>query len=150
MIRNIVLLFLLLSPVTLAEEVIAVVDLKFLKETGKVASTLCFEGGDIENDCTTWATFYLFEARVKKVVSGEPRARKFHVWFGRHALRKGNIKNMVAKLKPLPQENEVDYQVIEWGERKELYCFGADENESYNTNIELQGTNMQCYGYEAE
>lgn len=150
MIRIILLVVLLLPFTALAEDLVAVVDLKFLKDTGEASSTLCFEEVNEEKDCATWATFYLFEARVKKVVSRELSGRKFRVWFGIHALKKGNIKNMVAKLRPLPPEHEAEYQIVAWGEKKELYCFEAKERETYNTNIEPEGTNMQCYGYEVE
>ena len=150
MIRTILLVVLLLPITALAEEVVAVVDLNFLKDTGEVSSTLCFEDVNEEKDCATWATFYLFEARVKKVVSGELSGRKFPVWFGVHALKKGNIKNMVAKLRPLPPEHEAEYQIIAWGEKRELFCFDAKESETYNTSIEPKGKNMQCYGYDVE
>lgn len=147
--RIIFIIVLLYSFAASAEEIIAVVDLKFVRDTGEVASTLCFDNGSEEQNCGTWATFYLFDARVKKVVSGELKARRFHVWLGIHALKKGNIKNMVAKLRPLPPEHEAAYQIIGWGEKRELYCFEAKENETYNTNIKSEGANMQCYGDEA-
>lgn len=150
MIRTILFIFLLLPVTALAEDVIAVVDLKFLKDTGEASSTLCFEEVNEEKDCATWATFYLFEARVKKVVSGELSSRKFRAWFGVHALKKGNIKNMVAKLKPLPPEREAEYQILAWGEKMELFCFDAKENETFNTNIEPEGKKMQCYGHDVE
>jgi hypothetical protein len=150
MLRTIFFVVLLLPFTAVAEEVIAVVDLKFLKDTGEVSSTLCFEEVNEEKHCATWATFYLFEARVKKVVSGNFSERKFRAWFGVHALKKGNIKNMVAKLRPLPPEHEAAYQIVAWGQKRELYCFDAKENETFNTNIESESTKMQCYGYEAE
>lgn len=150
MIRIIFIVVLLFSCSARAEEVIAVVDLKFLRETGEVASTLCFDDGSEEQNCATWATFYLFEARVKKVVFGELKARKFHVWLGVHALKKGNIKNMVAKLMPLPPEHEAAYQIIGWGDKRELYCFEAKQGEAYNTSIKLEGENVQCYEYDIE
>lgn len=150
MIRIIFIVVLLYSCAARAEEIIAVVDLKFLRDTGEVSSTLCFDEGSEKQNCATWATFYLFDASVKKVVSGELSARKFRVLYGVHALKKGNIKNMVAKLRPLPPEHETDYQIIGWGEKRELYCFEAEENEAYNTNIKSEGANMQCYGDESE
>ena len=150
MIRAILLVVLLLPFTAVAEEVVAVVDLKFLKDTSEASSTLCFEEVNEGNDCATWATFYLFEARVKKVVSGKLSGRKFRVWFGVHALKKGDIKNMVAKLRPLPPEHEAEYQIVAWGEKRELFCFEAKERETYNTNIEPEGTNMQCYSDEVE
>lgn len=107
MIRYLILLFLLLSPAAMVEEIVAIIDLKFLKDTDAVASTLCFEGSEADNQCATWAAFYLFEVRVKKVVSGDPEDRKFLVWFGSHALKKGNIKNMLAKLKPFSRSDSV-------------------------------------------
>lgn len=145
MIRSLIWVVLLLSPSAFADEVVAVVDLKFLKDTGEPASTLCFEDDGQNDSCATWSTFYLFEARVKKVVHGEPVSRKFQVWFGRHALKKGNIRNAVAKLKPLPAGHEASYQVVALGDREEFYCFGTNKHQQHNVSIEPQGTGMQCY-----
>ena len=145
MIRSLILFVLLLSPSAFSEEVIAVVDLKFLKDTGETASTLCYEEEGQSSNCTTWATFYLFEARVKKVVHGEPIGRKFLVWFGRHALMEGNIRNVVAKLKPLPAEHEANYKIVALGDREELYCFSTNEDQKHNLTIEPDGIGMQCY-----
>lgn len=143
--RIIFIVALLFSCTARAEEIIAVLDLKFLRDTGEVSSTLCFDEGSEEQSCATWATFYLFDARVKKVVSGELKARKFHVWLGVHALKKGNIKNMVAKLRPLPPEHEAAYQIIGWGKKRELYCFEAEQSEAYSASVKLEGENVQCY-----
>lgn len=148
--RILFIIFLLYSCAASAEEMIAVLDLKFVRDTGEVASTLCFDEGSEEQNCATWATFYLFDARVKKVVSGELSARKFRVLYGVHALKKGNIKNMVAKLRPLPREHEAAYQIIGWGEKRELYCFEAKQGEAYNTGVKLEGENVQCYEYDIE
>lgn len=145
MIRSVVLFFLLLSPSAFSEEVIAVVDLKFLEDTGEAASTLCFEEEGQSDNCTTWATLYLFEARVRKVIHGELVRRQFPVWFGRHALKKGNIRNVVARLKPLPAQHEASYQIVALGEKEELYCFATDEGQAANVIVELQGIRMQCY-----
>jgi hypothetical protein len=54
MLRTIFFVVLLLPFAVVAEEVIAVVDLKFLKDTGEVSSTLCFEEVNEEKHCTTW------------------------------------------------------------------------------------------------
>ena len=145
MIRSLVLVALLFSSKAFAGEVVVVVDLKFVRDTGETASTLCFEKEAETKSCAAWATFYLFEARVKNVVHGEPISRKFKVWFGRHALKKGNIRNLVAKLKPLPAEHEASYQIVALGERQELYCFDASEDRQPNVNVEPHDTGMQCY-----
>lgn len=144
MIRSLICVVLLLSTSAFAEEVVAVVDLKFLKDTGETASTLCFEGQTENVSCSTWATFYLFEAQVKKVVHGNLLSRNFHVWFGAHALKEGNIRNAVVKLKPLPPEHEARYQIVALGERKRLYCFPANEDAQSNDSTgSVAG--MQCY-----
>ncbi|WP_339899708.1 hypothetical protein [uncultured Gilvimarinus sp.] len=144
MIRSSILALLLTSN-AFAVEVIAVVDLKFLKDTGETASTLCFKEETETESCATWATFYLFEARVKTVVHGEPISRKFKVWFGQHALKKGNIQKVVAKLKPLPAEHEASYQITALGERQELYCFHVNEDRQSNVRIEPRSVEMRCY-----
>jgi hypothetical protein len=143
MIRVLAILFVLVSPKCLAEELAAVLDLKFIKDTGETAEVMCF--GEAEEDCGTWATFYLFEAKVKKVISGDFPKNKFKVLFGAHALKVGNFKGVVATLKSLPEDHEARYQITEWGEEKEMYCFRAEEGEEYNVKQEPGGPDFRCY-----
>ena len=101
-----------LSSLSLANEIVAILDLKFEKETEDVAVWICY--GENEDDCHPWAYFYVFNAKVKEVVSGELKEKQIKVIFGRHALKKGNHKNVTAKLSKLKESTEAEYQIQEW------------------------------------
>ncbi len=80
-------------PGVSAEEIVAILDLKFIEETDLTAAVMCY--GDDEDDCFQWAVHYLFEAKVDKVVSGNLPDKRFLVLYGSHALRK---KTFATKL----------------------------------------------------
>ena len=84
--RGLCILLLLAAPLTTwAQDTIAILDLKFIADTGKPAGYLCL--GNKDEDCVEWATLYVFEARVRKVLKGELAHKRFRVVGGRHALR---------------------------------------------------------------
>ena len=88
------LILLFLSPInTFAENVVAVLDLKFISDTEKTSTSICFE--DETTECFSWASFYLYEAKIKKVLSGELSSKKFKVIYGRHALKKKILKELL-------------------------------------------------------
>ncbi|WP_288132790.1 hypothetical protein [Microbulbifer sp.] len=97
----------------MAEDLVVEADLRFIKDTGESSQSMCFE--DEETTCFSWATFYLYSARVKKTISGPEVPREFRVIFGRHALAKKNISDVVIKLEELPENNVFNamYQVVE-------------------------------------
>ena len=59
-----VLLGLLHSELIWADDLVALVDLKFLEATDKTAEVMCFGEGD--SDCGVWATFYWVRCRFKR------------------------------------------------------------------------------------
>ena len=81
----------------MADEIVAILDLKFIEDTGDTATIICF--GENNEDCGVWATDYLFEAKVDKVISGELSDDRFLVLFGKHALKKKSFRNVIALLK---------------------------------------------------
>ncbi len=86
---------LLLAPLASAEEIVAILDLKFIEDTGEAAVFVC---GDDE-PCGTWATYYLFEANVDRVISGELPTDRFRVLYGQHALKQNKyFRNVVTLL----------------------------------------------------
>lgn len=143
MCRFVFIVILLLSPKLYAEELVAVLDLYFKKDTGDTAATLCF--GEGEEGCGQWATFYLYEARIKKVLSGEFNSKKFKVIYGRHALLKKNLKGVVATLIKLPDNAHAEYQIIELGELREMYCFSGEYNMPYNVSEVTEGQQLKCF-----
>ena len=141
MIRYIFILLFLLPVNTYAEEVIAVLNLKFIKNTGKTATTICYD----ESTCHSWASFYLYEAKVKKVLAGQLSTKRFKVIYGRHALKEKNLKRVVASLKKLEEGAEADYQIVERGNKLEMYCFSGEYNMPYNVNDVTEGKQLKCF-----
>jgi ketosteroid isomerase-like protein len=93
------------------EPLVAVVDLEFIKETELVTSYLCM--GDANDECFPWSNGYLFEARLRRTISGTAAGKKFLVVYGRHALGKADIRGVTGKFSKL--ENGVDgaqYQLV--------------------------------------
>jgi hypothetical protein len=126
-----------------AEDIVAILDMKFVKDTKETATLLCF--GDNEEDCAQWATFYLYDAKVKKVLSGELPSKKIKVIYGRHALMPKNFKNVAVVMTPLQDHKEAEYQIKEWGELKEMYCFKSNDNQPGNVIDGNQRQPQTCY-----
>ena len=142
MIRVIIFIVLMFSTFCFAEEIVASLDLKFVKDTGKTAGVLCYDEG--ENDCHDWSTFYLYEAKVKKVFSGELVEQRFSVIYGHHALRKNNHSNMVVRLEKLAEGAEAQYQILEFSQKIKLVCFGSSESKLFNLKLESGSEKLQC------
>ena len=114
----------LASSVSLAEEdeLVAVVDLKYLKETEQVVAILCYS--DLPEDCHPWAHGYLFEARVRKVISGQAPKGKFLVIYGRHALKKQNLRGVAGRFSKLTDGTDgAEYQIVSRAVQGDLACF---------------------------
>jgi len=118
-------MFLALGPtVCLAQEgeLVAEVDLKYLKETEQVVAILCY--GDHPDDCHPWAHGYLYEARVRKVISGQAPKGKFLVIYGRHALKKQNLRGVVGRFSKLTDGTDgAEYQIAARAVEGDLACF---------------------------
>ncbi len=112
-----------LSPAVLSDEIVAILDLEFIEDTGDTAAMLCF--GEDNTDCADWATYYLFEATPLRVIKGELPDEPFHVLFGRHALKKQDFYDVVALIEEREdaRPEEPQYQISGWGERLRMYCF---------------------------
>ena len=108
------------APSVASEEIVAVLDLKFIEETDDTAVVMCL--GEEDDDCFQWAVYYVFEAKVDKVISGELPDKRFRVLFGRHALKK-NFRNVIALLKERETDNsdEPKYRIFQWGEKRTTY-----------------------------
>lgn len=125
-----------------SEELIAKLDLKFIKDTGKTAGVMCY--GDNEEDCYTWSTFYLYEAKVKRIVSGNLPENKFTVIYGRHALRKNDHKGVVVRLNKLLTDADAQYQISEFGKNHDLVCFQSVESKSFSADLKLGNEKLKC------
>ena len=111
-------------PATAADDqIIAVIDLKFIRDTGEAAALMCF--GDEDSDCTVWATHHLWEARVREVLAGVETKRKFNVLYGLHALSTRSKRRVTAVLQKLRPDDPTGarYQILAIGRRQELLCF---------------------------
>ena len=110
--KNLLIFTFLLLPcfVFAANEIKVQADLEFLLDTQKESGKLCIG----ENDCSTWSTFYLFKANVKKVIIGTEPSASFKVIYGRHALLKQDLNDVVLTLRELQHDNGfgAKYQVV--------------------------------------
>jgi hypothetical protein len=127
-----------------AEDLVAIVDLKFLEETDLTAAVICFE----EDQCDVWATHYLWEARVRKVISGTEPDKRFLVLFGAHALKQQDFRNVLATMKKLEPGAYANarYQIQDWGEQRELVCFDSSAVPNAPLELEEGGSESQrCF-----
>ena len=134
----------LISPRLDAEEIVAILDLKFIENTGEPGGYICFD----DDECDVWAVFYLFEASVDEVISGDLPDKKFLVLYARHALREKNFRNVVALLKERePDEfSAAKYQIAHTGQEREMYCFTRREDEEVDTDVILNDQHpLNCY-----
>lgn len=140
--KVILILSILCSNCCSAEELIAKLDLKFIKDTGKTATVLCYD--DNEKDCHEWSTFYLYEAKVKKVLSGNLPSSKFSVIYGAHAMLANNHRNVVVSLNKLPAGGDSQYQIMEFAENLELVCFQSSDSSLFSEKLELNSQKLKC------
>jgi hypothetical protein len=134
----------LISPRIGAEEIVAILDLRFIENTGEPGGYICFD----DDECDVYAIIYLFEASVDKVISGDLSDEKFLVLYARHALREKNLSNVVALLKERePDEfSAAKYQIAHTGQEREMYCFTRREDEEVNTDVILnEKYPLNCY-----
>jgi ketosteroid isomerase-like protein len=112
------------------EELVAVVDLKFLKTTEQVVVITCWGHGD--DECYPSAYGSLYEAQLRRVISGEWPKRKFLVIYGGGG-RKGEIlRGVIGKFSALTDGTEgAKYQIVDTAVDGDLACFdwnGADSD----------------------
>jgi hypothetical protein len=133
------------------DELVALVDLKFLRETDETAAVLCL--GDEESDCGVWATHYLWKATVRRVYSGVEAERHFLVLYGRHALLKKNIREMAVVLKRLKPDAPFGarYQVVDLGVPQKLVCFRRALSRKDAQSLSRPGADpLSCLGADEE
>ncbi len=133
------------SGVAGAADIVAKLDLRFLKETDQVVSVMCF--GEAEEDCTPWAHGYLFEARVRKVLHGELREKKFLVIYGHHAMYKRDIAGVIGIMSKLTDGLDgAEYQVVDVAYSGNLACFNWwGGNDEIDGEFPASGTLMRCF-----
>jgi ketosteroid isomerase-like protein len=135
-------------PVALADpgDLVAKVDLEFLRETELVVSYMCL--GETDEDCVPWANAYLYEARLREILSGDFPEKKFLVIYGRHALGHEDLKGVVGKFSRLTDnEDGAAYQLVRRGSEEKLACFewwGADGNGALEQPE--SGELLHCFG----
>jgi hypothetical protein len=132
------LLGLLISPALHAENTAAIVDLKYLKTTHLVAATLCL--GEGEDDCVEYAKHYLWQAKVKRIVSGKETRKRFLVLYGRHGLLKKNLRNVAVVLSATDAEMKAayplaSYQITAFGAETSLICFDPADLDPKNKSV---------------
>lgn len=90
-----------LSGLARAQELIAELDLKFVRETRQVVALMC-----LDDDCVPSAYGYVFEARVKRRIFGAAPEGRFTVLYGHHALPTKNFAGVVARVNKLEKKVE--------------------------------------------
>lgn len=135
----------------MSDEIVAILDLKFIEDTGDTSMVLCYDENDEE--CGTWATYYLFEARVRKTIRGELPNKRFRVLYGQHALKKKDFYTVIALLEPIdppdpgvpPDPNEPQYR-LRRGEKRTMYCFDYVEGDDTDVVVERNDQiELSCY-----
>ena len=142
----VVLILVATSPSAHAEDIVAILDLEFIEDTGETAAVLCL--GDDDSDCVPWATFYVFEATPLRVIKGELPEEPFAVLFGRHALKKQDFYDVVAMIEHLEDADpdRPQYQILKRGERLSMYCFDRQDGDEAELAVELNDSEqLKCF-----
>jgi hypothetical protein len=79
-----------------ADDLVAVADLKFLKETERVVSASRL--GESDDDCVPRADGHLFEGRVSKSIYGDAPKDTFPLICGHHAMYRRVVSGIVGRL----------------------------------------------------
>lgn len=130
-------------------DLVAVVDLEFIRPTDQTAAVLCM--GDKESDCVVWATHNLYRAKIKKVVVGEKPRKTPLVLFGKHALKEKDFRNVTVTMDKLETKTEADpqYVVRGWAEERKFFCFPRFPDETDGFELKKEGEQSQtCYEVE--
>lgn len=106
-----------------ANDLVAEVDLEFIRETDDVAAVMCM--GDSDDDCFPWAHHYLWRARIRRILGGEETQRTFLVLYGRHALSKKDLPRRIVVMKRLEDDSpaQARYQIKDMAYEVKLTCF---------------------------
>ena len=136
-----------------AEEFAAILDLKFIKDTGVVVGYLCL--GDIDgtgdDHCSADATGYLFEATVRKKLGGKLPAQKFLVISGHHALPGKDRRGVVALVRKLePAIEGAAFQIARVAVGSRVYCFDWFTPENDPSARPETGGLFQCFDPERD
>jgi hypothetical protein len=148
--RAILIGLLSLLPVARAAEpppeLIAVVDLRYIKKTNIVATTVCYG-----EECFPWSDHYLWEAKIRKVLKGTRPKGRVLVLHGRHALLKRDLKDLVVALEPIDPKNNLgaSYKVTQVAGRLNLACFPDETGLPTNRVIEPGRGESNCIDVDA-
>lgn len=128
-----------------AADLVALVDLEFIRTTDQAAAVMCF--GDREEDCGVWATFYLYKAKIRKIISGTESRKTVLVLYGRHALSKKDFRGVLASMVKIEakDEKEPQYRITSWGEKRELVCFPRREDDQAGLEVKEGEDSFTCY-----
>ena len=127
-------------------DLVATVDLKFIRATDETASVMCF--GDKEDDCAVWATLNLYRARIRKVHFGTESRKTILVYFGKHALKKMDFRGVTVNMSKLESKSESDpqYRIWDWADERQLFCFPRSQDEKEGWELKKEGEqSLTCY-----
>lgn len=129
-----------------ASDLVAMVDLQFIRATDQPAAYLCL--GERDEDCVVWATVNVYKARIRKIFSGTETRKTMFVTFGKHALAERNLRGIIATMNKREAKEPTDpqYHIVDWGQKRELVCFGRRENDSEGFELRKDGEgSLTCY-----
>ncbi len=127
-----------------AEQSVAVLDLKFIEDTGEPGVYLCL-GND---ECSVYGTVYVFEAKVQKLISGNLPRQPFLLVYSQHALKKESFDDVVALVERRTADSvsTAGYKMVQWGRKRNLFCFAPKEGTRDSDTVELpDGDKLSCY-----
>jgi hypothetical protein len=143
------LTLLTLQNVAWAGDLVAIVDLKFIRATDQPAMIMCL--GDRDEDCVVWATLNLYKARIRKVISGTESRKTMFVTFGRHALMEKDLRGVIATMnkREAKEPSDPQYQIVEWGYEREMVCFRRRKDDTAGFELKEEGEEpLTCYDKE--
>jgi hypothetical protein len=145
------LAFTLLSfrNVAWAGDLVAIVDLEFIRATDQPAVIMCY--GDEDENCGVWATLNLYRARIHKVIEGTESRESMLVMFGRHALGHEDLPAIIATMNKLEVKEAADpeYQIVSWGDKREMFCLPRREDDTEEFELRKDGEeSLTCYDAE--
>ncbi len=141
------IVFLVVSINASAEQALLHIKAKFVGHSGYYPASTCED----ENDCIPWSYWNIYSAKVKKVVKGEFKERRFkfallqHSRYVDHVLKDmyvlvGDIRSL-----ELVEQLGTKYYAKDWGFPERVVCFDTDLNSEFPNDSKTIPEYGNCY-----
>ena len=135
-----------------ANEIVAITEAIHIEDTGIASASMCHENGE----CSAWRTFYLVEAKAKRIIKGLEMDENITFLFSAHApniedliiyknslVKLAEIKDRAEEIKNIPAK----YMMMDWAVPKVKECF---ENEfstknNFDGSMHVGGQKVICF-----